>query len=1083
MLAEPAQADPHAADHLAYPPLLDAALQTLVALELLAADDRSTLRVPVAIDRISLLQPLRPAQRMRARVARGGGRIQLFDDEGTLLAWAEGVRFAAVGEARPALGSLLHQVQWSPIEARKQLATAAPPQPLLVLGTGAGLADSLAQQHGSNGAAVRALTDPAPDADAIRNAWHDLQALSPGSRVQVLDLRALDLPPTDPESFGPVEAAWSGAVEGLRTLARAFAEAAPAPSLWLATRNAVAAAGPQRLAFEQGALWGIGRVLAHEHAQLDVRLVDLEGPTQGLPAEADALAALLGTPPAERQLALRGTRWHAPRLAPLAMAAAGTTPSSVANWRAALGEPGAPQSLHWLQAWRPAPAAGMVEIEVEAAGLNFLDLLSALAAFPGVAGGVRPLGIECAGRVARVGPGVSGVAIGDAVLAICGQSLSRYTSAREALVQRLPDGLSMLDAAGIPIAFATVWHSLADLARLEPGETVLVHSAAGGVGLAALQVVRHLGGRVIATAGTSEKRAWLRAQGIEHVFDSRSTAFADDVLAATAGRGVDVVLNALAGEAIEAGLRCLAHGGRFIEMGKRDIYAGTAMSLAPFRKSLGYFAVDLDAMMRDRPQRLGRILREVVQRFEAGHFVPLPVRRYEAARLADAFRDLMPGTHTGKHVVDLTVPPPAVALAEGGHAPVRADGCYLVTGGLGALGLRLAHWLAERGAGRIVLVGRRAPDAAARERIAAMQALGTTVQVECCDIADGVQVASLLQCVRGSADPGRAQPLRGVLHAAGVLDDALVTEIDSARARAVRDPKVLGAWHIDRLTATDPLDFLVLLSSVASLLGTPGQGAYAAANAVMDALAHDRNARGLHTLAVNLGPVRGEGLAAQQRVRGDSLARLGLDGLDAAQVVAAIDHLLASGTSQAACMRFDAARWHAATHREGAVDLIEPLATEPAAARAGGATEIPLHEQLAAAPAGQPRRALMESMLREEIGQVLRIAAARVPVERPLRALGLDSLMALELRGRLERRTGLTLSPTLAWNHPTVQLLSAHLAERLGIALDAPAAAAADNAAGELPKGDEMEALLAQLQSLGTDEAARLLDTTEGSAR
>ena len=1090
LFADPAQADPHAADHHAYPPLFDAALQALLADELLASDEPTALRVPVAIGRFSACHPLRPAMPLQARVARDGGRIVVSDAEGNPLLRAEGVRFAAVGETRPALASLLQQVAWAPvIEAPQGPKTATATGPLLVLGAGGGLADALVPA-GDRAAPVRRLADAAPAASALREACEALQAMAPGARVQVLDLRALDLPPAartpDPASL---DAAWSRAIDGVRTLAIALAGAAPAPALWLATRGAVAAGSPAPLAFEHGALWGVGRVLAHEHPQLDVRLLDLARDTSpaggSLPLDAAALAALLAAPPAQRQLALRAGRWHAPRLAPLTVPGGSAKADEVANWRAALGEPGTPQSLHWRQATRPAPAAGRVEIEVEAAGLNFLDLLSALGAHPGVEGGTRPLGLECAGRVARVGPGVSEFAPGDAVVAVCNPALGRHAVAHASLVQRHPAGLSALEAAGLPIAFATVWHSLADLARLEPGETVLVHSAAGGVGLAALQVVRHLGGQVIATAGTPEKRAWLKTQGIEHVFDSRSIAFADDVLAATSGRGVDVVLNALAGEAIEAGLRCLATGGRFIEMGKRDIYGGTAVSLAPFRKSLAYFHVDLDAMMRERPQRLGRILREVMQRFEAGHFTPLPVQRYEAARLADAFRDLMPGTHTGKHVVDLAEAPPAVALAEGGHAPVRPDGCYLVTGGLGALGLRLAHWLAERGAGRIVLTGRREPDAAAQERIAAMRALGAEVQAERCDIADGAQVAALLGRLRTGG-----RPLRGVLHAAGVLDDALVTDIDPARARAVRDPKVLGASHLDRLTAADPLDFFVMLSSVASLLGTPGQGAYAAANAVMDALAHDRHARGLPALAVHLGPVRGEGLAAQQRVRGDSLARLGLDGLDAAQVVAGIDRLVATGVPEAACMRLDAARWHAAMQREGAIDLVERIAADRAAG-ASAEAQKPLAEQLAAAPAGHPRRALMEAMLREEVGQVLRIAPARVPADRPLRALGLDSLMALELRSRLERRTGLTLSPTLAWNHPTVQLLGAHLAERLGVALDAGAAAQAaetsatpaSEGAADAPRADEVDDLLAQLQSLDTDEVARLLDTAEGSPR
>src|SRR5690606_1826624 len=375
--------------------------------------------------------------------------------------------------------------------------------------------------------------------------------------------------------------------------------------------------------------------------------------------------------------------------------------------------------------------------------------------------------------------------------------------------------------------------------------------------------------------------------------------------------------------------------------------------------------------------------------------------------------------------------PMRVHAAPGMHATVCSDGCYVVTGGLGALGLEVARWLARRGAGAVMLVGRSAPAPAAQDALREIEAVGTRVLTSACDVAEPAQLAATLARARSEGGP-----LRGVFHAAGVLADATIGQTSAAVLRAPRDATACGAWLLDRLTAGYALACCVMFSSVASLFGTPGQGNYAAANAFLAALAHDRRARGLPALAVNFGPVAAVGLAASSAVRGNSLRRLGFEGIAAGQVIGARERLIAAGMAQAVCASFDPTRWHAATSRAGAVSLIEEAAA-PAATRDTGGTDMPLRDALAAVPAGPPRRAPMEAASKGEVAAVLRMPAARVPSDRALKTLGMDSLMALELRNRLEKRAGVGLSPTLVWNHPSVVALADHLAERLETTLDA----------------------------------------------
>ncbi|RQX26092.1 hypothetical protein DLJ57_23620, partial [Micromonospora chalcea] len=458
--------------------------------------------------------------------------------------------------------------------------------------------------------------------------------------------------------------------------------------------------------------------------------------------------------------------------------------------------------------------------------------------------------------------------VGDAVMALAPSSMAAYTTTRAELVAPVPGGLTVEQAAALPIAFLTVVYGLEYLAHLGEGDTLLIHSATGGVGLAALQVARRNGAEVLATAGSEEKRELLRRLGVKHVMDSRSLRFADEVLALTDGRGVDVVLNSLTGEALTRSLGLLAPNGRFVEIGKQDIYANSHLGLRALRHNRSFLAVDLERAFAERPKLIARLFAEVLRGFDSGEFTALPVTTYDYADAAAAFGLMAQARHTGKIV--LRPGGHEVAAVPPGEVPVRPAATYLITGGLGALGLETARWLAGRGARHLALLGRSRPSAYAGQVLDELRGQGVDVQVRQADIARHEDVTAVL------ADLDRTMPpLAGVVHAAGVLDDGLMLQLDRARFRAVAAPKVDGAWHLHRATLDRDLDFFVLYSSAAALLGSPGQANYAAANAFLDTLAQRRRAQGRAALSVNWGPWSGSGLAARPD-RGGQLAGQGI---------------------------------------------------------------------------------------------------------------------------------------------------------------------------------------------------------------
>ncbi|AYG44007.1 type I polyketide synthase [Pseudomonas sp. Leaf58] len=817
-------------------------------------------------------------------------------------------------------------------------------------------------------------------------------------------------------------------------LVQACESLAIAPQCWLFSRGAAehlygADSAADVAAIADAAFWGFGRTLANESASCRIRQLDL---AYAAPVELAVPALLHADSETELALDAEGRR-YVPRLRVLA-----EQPRRVdgaAQWLClGFDLPGQLRNLRWEVREPRQPAPDELDIAVRATGLNFRDVMFALGLLSDEAienGFSGPtLGFEFAGVVQGKGADVLGdFAPGDRVVGFGPCSFANRLVTNANAVAHIPEGMSFEAAATIPSTFFTVYYALHHLARLEPGEKVLIHGAAGGVGIAAIQIAKWLGAEIHATAGSDEKRDFLRLLGVEHVYDSRSLAYADQVLAATGGRGVDVVLNSLAGEAINRNFQVLKPFGRFLELGKRDFYQNTRIGLRPFRNNISYFGIDADQLMSERPQLTRRLFAEMMALFAQGILHPLPFREFDANQVVEAYRYMQQARQIGKVVVTYANPientvdtrlQPARALQ------LAADASYLVTGGLGGFGLRTAQWLIDKGARHLVLLGRRGPASAeAQPQLALWQAQGIDVQAVACDITDREQLRAVFE--RIAASPW---PLRGLVHAATVIDDGLIRNLEADQLRRVLEPKAKGAQYLHELAQGLALDFFVMFSSATTLFGNPGQANYVAANHWLEALARHRRAQGQAATAVLWGAIDDVGFLARNSQIKDALqSRMGGAALRAEAALAQLEAMLLDGDNGHGVLELDFK----------ALSRFLPSASTPrfaelARAHGGDQEDEGNSEDIQRMLAEMDDAELLQrfaEMLKHEVCEILRLPPARLDAQRPLQELGLDSLMSVELVVALEERFGIRLPVMELSDSSSIDKLAARLLELL----------------------------------------------------
>lgn len=955
-----------------HPALLDGALQLATIAAAQGMQLPPGLWLPTAVEQVRLHRAASGPLWAHARLHEAGQDaarlvvdLAVWNAQHALVLSAHGLRFVR-GRAEDLAGSAVGLAERCGLELAWQRLDAAD--------AASGLAASRWQVVGDGG--LGAALTAALTARGQRAGTHVLEP------DHLVHLAALELPASSDDAL----AALRPALESALKLAQAHVGAAAPPRLWLVTRAA-------RRSPLAATLVGLSRVLRAEHPALRCTLVDLDADSDG-----DALAlALLAIGDRESQVELRdGDAWVA-RLARLPAAQ---------DFRLDAPRSGRIEDLRHV-AMRPlAPGPGEVRIDVQAAGLNFRDVLRALGMVEGL---VDALGGECAGRIAALGAGVTDCAVGDEVFAIAPGGLATSVCVPRQLVAHRPAGLGVTDAAALPIACLTASYGFDELAGLRAGQRVLIHAATGGVGLAAVQLARLLGAEVFATAGSESKRALLRAMGLRHVFDSRSLDFVEQVRAATDGQGVDVLLNSLAGDFIAAGLSLVAPGGCFLELGKRGVWS--IEQVAARFPTVRYHVYDLGTVALQDAALARRLFTRLLARLASGQLTPLPVAAVPMREAASAFQTMARGRHVGKLVLLRDLAAPAMPQV------IRADASYLVTGGFGALGLAVAEGLARRGARHLVLAGRKAPSPDATAVLERLAGGGVSVRCASLDVADAAAVRALF-----GAGAAAQPPLRGIVHAAGVLDDGVVERQDWARFETVLRPKLLGAMNLAAATAGLELDFFVLFSAGAAWLGAPGQSNYAAANASLDALAQSLRSQGRAATAIAWGRWAGPGMAAARG--GASWAAQGVAEIVPADGIAAMFELIDRQAASVAVLPLDWPTYLRKTFVERSPACFDPMLPATGAREPGARS---LLGELRSLPGAQRREALqrqVEAVVRKVVG----LGSERiVEPQRPLRELGMDSLMTIELRNAIGALLEHPMSPTLVFDHPTLDALSAHL--------------------------------------------------------
>lgn len=881
---------------------------------------------------------------------------------------------------------------------------------------------------------------------------------------RVLHAWSLDHPDAEGLSNEAMQSAQrTGALSGLALVqAMVQREESGTPPVFFVTRQAQGVGEHAVEKVASAPLIGLARVANSEHPNFVWKLIDL-----GASASTDAadLADELRFCDADLEAAYRDgyrcvRRAERIRIAEIPQRRTEAIQRSrvVKPYRLQTDKPGVLANLSLNETPRPDPGPDEVEVRVRAGGVNFRDVMKALGIYPGNPIDLLWFGDDFAGIVERVGENVKHLRPGDEVA-----GMSPYIFRSHALVDRhllfkKPPQLSFEETATLPTVFLTAHYALNELAHMQKGERILIHAGTGGVGQAAVQISKRLGLEIFATAGTDEKRQLLKDKGVHHALNSRTLDFADEIMEITNGEGVDAVLNSLAGEFIPKSFSVLAPFGRFLEIGKVDIYGNTKLGLQCLKDNISYFVIDLAQHLERKPAMVAAMFAELAERFVASDYGPLTYKVFPINEVVDAFRYMAQGKHVGKNVLSFEQPSiPVGPCTEPGHQ-FPADATYLITGGAGGFGLEVAKWMASQGARHLALLSRSGPKGAAVEELKQLRGMGVTIADLRVDVTSQADVEQAVDTIRQ-----QLPPLRGVIHGAMVLQDEFIVDLGPEQFNKAVDPKMLGAWNLHRATISEPLDHFVCFSSYSAVVGAARQANYNAGNVFLDILAHHRRALGLPALTINWGALLGAGFVDRNEKTADYLEMVGIKPLYIHEAVEALGDSMNRQVTQLAAGRLD---WSVIARFSPVVQTSPTYAGFVGGPSQGGGA---LRPRLLAANNAE-RQTLLEAFVAAQVAGVFGVEAADVDRDASLSDLGLDSLMAVELMNRVESELGMKVPMGKVLSGPSTRELATALLELVGDGEDS----GGESGGGDGVGGFELAAEVSRFQPLTASQRRRI---------
>ncbi len=866
--------------------------------------------------------------------------------------------------------------------------------------------------------------------DTIEELTSKIDELASEGRIvrSVIQTLSLDHPRAEGLNLETLNAAQDSGVRFARELVSTIStrEWETRPQIFFLTRGTMPVIeGAPLPGLASAPITGLLRVANNEHPDYVWSQIDLDPEANEFELQ-DLTSEFLNSD-REHELAFRGNGRYARRVRrvksedlPPRTRNAVQEDGTVLPYRLQIEKPGILTNLSLNETSRREPDPDEIEIQIKAGGINFRDVMKALGIYPGNPVDLKWFGDDFSGTVVRVGSNVKDLKAGDNVVGMAPYCFRSFVTVHRNMVFRKPDAMSHVEAATLPTVFLTTHYAMNELARMEKGESILIHAGTGGVGQAAIQIAQHLGLTVFSTAGSPEKRKLLHDMGVDHVLDSRTLEFADEIMRITDGEGVDAVLNSLAGDFIPKNFSVLKTFGRYMEIGKVDVYGNSKIGLEPMRNNISFFVIDLAQHLQSKPEYVAKMFSELEKKFYDKTYGPLPSEVFPITDVVGAFRYMAAGKHIGKNVLDFDLAEIEVGQpTEEGHR-FRGDGTYLITGGAGGFGLELAEWMADNGARHFSLMSRSGPKDDAVEKIEQLRAKGIEVIDSRGDVTSRKDVDQVISEIQS----GKA-PLIGVIHGAMVLDDEFINELDNDRFDRVLLPKMLGAWNLHEATLDIPLEHFISFSSFSAFIGAVKQSNYNAGNVFLDQLAHHRRSLGLPALTFNWGALEGAGFVARNEKTKEYLELVGLGSTNMDETKYLFSLGIPTDIDQLGAARCD---WQALARFSPSVGGSNMFLHVVPRTNSGGGDSMAARI-LEAAP--EKRANLVEDLIAAQVGAVLGTDAARLDKDTPLTNLGLDSLMAIELVNRIEDKLGMSMPMGSVLNGPSIVDLSIPVLEKL----------------------------------------------------